>query len=400
MSNPANLVDFVSDPAFALDGNLHVVAWNKGAQSLMGYSSSEVINRTCYEVLQAILPGGEPLCTPGCKRVECFRQGQLFGVPSCKVRCKDGQFIAVSLSSMIVPPEIRSNSKDGAIAIVFLHQHQMQPACSILQSLQVFSFGHFGLVAEGRGLNVDEWKRKQALTLLKYLITCRGHAVPRERLMECLWPEGDEHHGRDRLKVTLYYLRNQLREAGIADEVVETVGHAYLLRGDKIWLDADVFELSIFEGTSLMEQGNWDEAMHCFEDAHRLYRGDYLEDEPYEDWCAEERERLRELYLNMLAKLAQCYVEGGGFFKAVQVCRSALTCEPCREYFHRMLMVYLTQSGQRDQAITHYKDCQRILKQELGVEPMTETQKIYQQILEHEITADTGHTATLQWNTK
>ena len=226
-------------------------------------------------------------------------------------------------------------------------------------------------------------ERKQALTLLKYLITYRGHAIPRERLMECLWPEVDEHHGRDRLKVTLYYLRNQLREAGIEDEIIETVNHAYLLRGDKIWLDADVFELAIAEGTLLLEQKNCKDAIDKFEQAQHLYRGDYLEQDIYEDWCAEERERQRELYLYMFAKLAQCYAELGFFFKAIQACRSALACEPCREYFHRTLMIYLTQSGQRDQVIIHYKECQQILQRELGVEPMAETQEIYLQILDN-----------------
>lgn len=386
MNNQNSLVDFVSDPAFALDKDLHLVGWNQGAQSLMGYSFSEVSNRTCYDVFQAILPGGEPLCTPGCKGGECFRQGLLFSVPSCQVRDKYGQFHSVSLSSMVVPPtlinqaEEQSRAQNNIIAIVFFHPNQIQSTLPIQQSLQVFSFGHFGLVAEGSGLNVEKWKRKQAITLLKYLITYRGHAVPRERLMECLWPEVDEHHGRDRLKVTLYYLRNQLRKAGIQSEIVETVNHAYLLRGDKIWLDADVFELSISEGMILLDKGLWQQAVSSFEQAKIMYRGDYLEEEVYEDWCAEERERLAELYLNMLEKLAQCYAQQKCFSKAVKICRSALANEPCREYFHRALMCYLSQSGQRDQAIAHYKICQQVLLQELGVEPMKETQQTYRQI--------------------
>jgi len=269
MNSQNSLVNFVSDPAFALDSDLHLVGWNKAAQSVMGYSFSEISNRSCYEVLQAILPGGEPLCTPSCKGGECFRQGQLFSVPSCQIRDKLGQFHKVSLSSMVIPPTMKNTmqgnfSLDNTIAIVFFHPNQPSSTRPRLQSLRIFSLGHFALVAEGISLNVEKWKRKQAVKLLKYLITYRGHDVPRERLMECLWPEVDEHHGRDRLKVILYYLRSQLRKAGIQTKIVETVNHAYLLRGDKIWLDADVFELFISEGMLLLEKGHWQQAMNRF----------------------------------------------------------------------------------------------------------------------------------------
>jgi len=106
-----------------------------------------------------------------------------------------------------------------------------------------------------------------------------------------------------------------------------------------------------------------------------------LEEDIYEDWCAEERERLSELYLNMLEKLAQCYARKKYFSKALSACRSALACEPCREYFHRALMIYLSLAGQRELAIAHYRICQQVLLQELGVEPMKETQQTYRQIL-------------------
>jgi len=45
MAHPKTLVDFVSDPAFLLDKRLQLIGWNKGAQSLMGYSFSEIKQR-------------------------------------------------------------------------------------------------------------------------------------------------------------------------------------------------------------------------------------------------------------------------------------------------------------------------------------------------------------------
>ncbi|MCH7697009.1 MAG: winged helix-turn-helix domain-containing protein, partial [Proteobacteria bacterium] len=340
------MVNFVSDAAFAVGATHNIVSWNAGAQLLLGYSSDEVIGQPCHDVLQAVLPSGEPLCTPNCEVGHCFDLGQPLAVPLCYARCKNCQSIPVSLSSLVMPPELSCNTPDNPVAMVFFRPYQEKPNRFIqFHSPRIFTFGHFGLVVGGCGLAVEKWKRKQALTLLKYLVTYRDHAVPRERLVECLWPEVDERRGWERLKVTIYYLRSQLRAAGIQDDVVETSGRSYLVRSDRVWIDTDTFETLISEGAMLQSRHKWDEALNCYKQAKHLYRGDYLEEDIYEDWCAEERERLRELYLDMLGDMAQCYGDLGRCRDAARICRTALVCEPCREAFHRALMTYLNRLG-------------------------------------------------------
>jgi DNA-binding SARP family transcriptional activator len=248
--------------------------------------------------------------------------------------------------------------------------------------LKISTLGRFALAAGGRGLAVEKWHRKQALTLLKFLVTHLGHAIHREVLIEQLWPEVDEGHGRERLKVTVYFLRQQLRAAGIEEEVVETVGKAYALRRDAVRVDADIFEKLVADGIALQRQQRWDEALHCYEEAQLLYRGDYMEEDIYADWCAEQRERLREIDLEMLTGMAQCYAERDRYAEAAQVCRTALVRDPYREGFHRALMRYLIHLGHTDSAVAQYHRCERVLARELGVEPMPETQRLYRQILE------------------
>ncbi len=382
MVRAIELVNFASDAAFAVGVTHNIVSWNAGAQSLLGYSSDEVIGQPCHDVLQAVLPSGEPLCTPNCEVVHCFDRGQPIAVPLCHARCKNCQSIPVSLSSMIIPPELSCNPPDSPVAMVFFRPYREQLSRFVqFHSPQIFTFGHFGLAVGGCGLAVEKWKRKQALTLLKYLITYRDHAVPRERLVECLWPEIDERRGWERLKVTIYYLRSQLRAAGIQDDVVETIGRSYLVRCDRVWIDTDTFETLISEGAMLQSQHKWDEALNCYKQAKHLYRGDYLEEDVYEDWCAEERERLRELYLEMLARIAECHAELDQYAEAVHICRKALVFDPCQENFHCALMGYLVKYGHPDLALAQYRHCQQVLTRELGAEPLPETQRLYQQIL-------------------
>jgi PAS domain S-box-containing protein len=380
-----NLVEFASDAAFAIDDRHRVAAWNRGAEQLLGYAPDEVIGRRCAEVLQSVLPGGEPLCMPNCEFFRCFRGCRPRGVPSARVRRKNGDWVTVGYSSLVMPEQAPGPTSGAVVAVVFLREKEEQPVRVPLRGvLQIFALGKFGLAANGRGVAVDKWKRRQAVTLLKYLVTQLDRPVHRERILDCLWPEVDEKRGWGRLKVTMYYLRTQLRAAGADEDAVRTVGDAYLLRRDAVWVDADNFEKRVAEGLALQSKGRGDEALRCYDEAQFLYRGDYFEQDVFADWCAEERERLGEIYMEMLTRKAECHAERGEYAEAVQVCRKGLVHDPCRESFHRALMQYLARFGRPDGAIAQFRHCQVVLAREFGAEPMPETQRLYRQILAQE----------------
>ncbi len=376
-----DLVEFASDAAFAINADSKIVAWNAPAQRLLGYAPCEAIGRYCRDVLQATLPGGEPLCHPGCDVLQCFKRCQPYGVPSCRVRRKDGEWIQACYASVAMSERARRLYANNVIAVIFIRDGVIKNSRPEPHTLQVFALGGFGMVVAGRSIDIGKWKRKQAVTLLKYLITQLDRPVHRERLLDCLWPDVDESQGWGRLKVTMYYLRRELRANGMSDDVVKTVGNAYLLRRDAVWVDVDVFERLVTEGRALQDQAQWSDALDRYVDARHLYRGDYLEEETFADWCAEERERLRELYLEMLARTAECHAELDQYAEAVHICRKALVFDPCRENFHCALMEYLVKYSRPDLALAQYRHCQQILAQEFGVEPLPETQHLYQQIL-------------------
>ena len=379
----SQMVTGAADAALAIDDHHHVVAWNRAAEQLLGYAAEDVLGLRCEEVLQAVLPGGEPLCRPDCDVFRCFRGCHPCAIPNCRVRCKDGNWISVGYSSMVMP-EQNDGAPDGSIvAVVFLRDRENELLQAAPQGLlQIFMLGKFGLVANEQGIDVEKWKRRQAVTLLKFLATHLGRPVHRERILDCLWPDVDEERGWGRLKVTMYYLRTQLRAAGAGEDVIRTIGSAYLLRRDAVWVDAEHFEKLAGEGRALQAKGLCDEALRCFDEALYLYRGDYLEQDVYADWCAEERERLGEIYLDMLARKAECHARRNEYAEAVQVCRKGLVQDPCRESLHCSLIHYLILLGKTDSALAQYRQCRDVLQREFGVEPMAETQQLYQQILE------------------
>lgn len=377
----AEIVEHSSDPAFAIGHGARVVAWNKGAEAVLGYEAEAVIGSYCFEVLQAVLPGGEPLCSPSCKGSLCFGRGQPFAVPSCRARHRDGHWVPLILSTIAVPQSGRALSGESAAAVIFLRPEDGVPGrAAPEENIRVHTFGRFSLVVGGRAVPIHRWKRKQALILFQYLVASRNHAVHKEQLIDLLWPEVGDKQGRERLKVIVYALRQGLRKAGVHEEVIETIGRGYGLKRTSFWVDCETYEQLISQADSYERQGKIPQAIRCLEEAQSLYRGDYLDEELYTDWCAEERARLREIHLEMLARLAAHYAARQDCAKAAQTCRTALIFEPCREDVHRALMGYLIALGRPNQAIAQYHHCERLLEAELGVEPIAATKAIFEKI--------------------
>ena len=383
----SNLADFAADAAFAIDVDGKIVAWNAPAQRLLGYAPAETIGRHCGEVLQATLQGGEPLCHPECNVIDCFRGCRSHGVANCRLRHRDGEWVPASIASVATSERARRLSDDKVMAVIFIQDVVTEVAVPQHHTLQLFTLGGFGIVVAGSSVNIAKWRRKQAVTLLKYLITQLDRPVHRERLLDCLWPGVDQRRGLGRLKVTMYYLRRELRSNGMSDEIVKTVGDSYLLRRDAVWVDVDVFERLVTEGRGLQEQAQWSDALDCYVEAQRLYRGDYLEEEIFSDWCAEERARLHEVYLELLARAAECHAELGQYADAIQIYRKALVFDPCRESFHCLLMEHLMNFGRPDLALAQYRHCQQVLAREFGTEPLAETRRMYQEILKRAASA-------------
>ncbi len=323
------------------------------------------------------------MCMPDCELFRCFRSCNPIGVSSCRVRRKNGNWVTVGYSSLVMPGQKQELSSGAVVAVVFLREKEpLHVEVPPRGQLQILTLGKFGLTANGHGIMVDKWKRRQAVTLLKILVTHLDRPVHRGRILDCLWPDVDEERGWGRLKVTMYYLRTQLRASGVGEDAVQTVGNnSYLLRRDAVWMDAEKFEKLVAEGRALQSKGHCDDALRCYDEALFLYRGDYLEQNVFADWCAEERERLSEIYMEMLTRKAECHKQRSEYVEAAEVCRKALVHDPCRESFHCSLMEYLVHLGRADWAIAQYRNCETVLAREFGVEPMPETQRLYQEIL-------------------
>jgi DNA-binding SARP family transcriptional activator len=367
--------DFVllsSDAAFAVSGDMLVLAWNRMAERVFGLAAADAIGRRCGDVVSAELPSGEHLCGPDCSAGLCFKNRIPFSINDCLVAGTGGKSVRVRMTSLIVPREGAADASQTR-ALVFVHRLAGASADPpMLLPLHIRMFGRFSVTLNERHVPVETWQRKAAVTLLKILAMHGNHLVPRDRLIEFLWPGVDEKHGRDRLKVAVYSLRQLLASA----DLVVHAGEAYALRAGTVLLDVAVFERLVAEGIRHARQQRSAHALASLGDALKLYRGDYLEENPYEEWCAEERMRLRELYFEAAEYLTEALILQRRFDEAGRVCSDALGRESCREVFHRMRMECLLAEGREEEAERQYRRCCEALDRELDVGPLPETRRI------------------------
>jgi DNA-binding SARP family transcriptional activator len=214
---------------------------------------------------------------------------------------------------------------------------------------------------------------RKAQALLAYLALPCGVAHPRDKLAALLWGEMREGQARTNLRQTLFMLRKALPIK--ASDSLRIDAANVTLEPAAVAVDVTAFERLVTQGTS-----------DSLAQAAEIYQGDLLQglavrESPFEDWLMAERERLRELALEALAKLLMQQRAVGTTEAALQTALRLLALDPLLETVHRTLMRLYAQLDRRDSALRQYQTCSDVLHRELGVGPEAETKDLYQEIL-------------------
>src|SRR5215831_19234964 len=93
-----------------------------------------------------------------------------------------------------------------------------------------------------------------------------------------------------------------------------------------------------------------------------------------------ERQRLRDLARETLAKMVDGHMASGAHEQAAATARRLLAIDPLRESAHRALMQIYAAQGQTALALKQYQLCSDALQSELGVRPEAETERVYRSI--------------------
>ena len=245
------------------------------------------------------------------------------------------------------------------------------------KSVEISLLGRFQVRVSGTRLGSDDIPGRKAPALLKLLALSRDHQLVRDQAMELLWPDLDSAGAAGQM----YKAIHQLRKAFGASESQSDAGEWIATRGNLVLLvppdglstDVDAFEQTARDALASRH-------IKELERAVALYAGDLLPMDLYAAWTRAPRDRLRQLYIDVLLALAQAYQARGDLAAAAEMHRTALERDATLEIAHRGLMAIFARQGQRDRALKQYGVCLDAMADELGVAPSQETRALYDEI--------------------
>ena len=199
-----------------------------------------------------------------------------------------------------------------------------------MERYEVRLLGDFEVRLEGEGIAGSNWTHGRARDLVKLLALAPAHRLPREQVLEALWPQ----LGAEAAAANLHKAAHHARRAiGNPDAVVLRDGDALLAPGASVETDVERFEVA---------------------NDPDLYAGELLPSDRYAPWTQERREQLRARYLEAL--------RAAGRWEALAA------AEPADETAQRALMRLRLAAGDRLGALAAYEGLRDALA-DVGLTP-------------------------------
>ncbi len=248
-------------------------------------------------------------------------------------------------------------------------------------------FGSFQVFIDG--VPVTSFATDKVQALLAYLAVEGGQSHRRETLVGLLWPDYPEQDARHNLRQALFNLRQVLGDHTAKPPYLFITRDAIQFNPESdASLDLAQFNahFSTWQRSGEPVEKDYSVLLGSLETMVRLYRGEFLqhfsiEDSAvFEEWKLAQRETQHQHVMDALAYLTNAYEGQGNFRAAQQYAERQLELDPWREEAHYQLIRVFACDGKRSQALAQYEICQRVLQEELGVEPSPKTRELCEQI--------------------
>lgn len=211
------------------------------------------------------------------------------------------------------------------------------------------TMGGFAVRVDGEEISPTVWGSRRARQLCKRIAVAAGQPVPRDVLIEMLWPdEIDANRLGARLSVLLSNIRRVLGGGLIADAAA-------------VALDLTVVDLDLRRIHDALADGDDDAAV-------KAYAGPVLPEDAYEDWAVEASERVVRAIIGARRRLATTAASAGSIDDVADHTSAIIELDPFDEWAHELLvqtLVAADRPGDAARADGRYR--QRMA--ELGVHP-------------------------------
>jgi ATP/maltotriose-dependent transcriptional regulator MalT/DNA-binding SARP family transcriptional activator len=175
------------------------------------------------------------------------------------------------------------------------------------QGLTITTLGRFGVMRAGERVAAGAWQSRKARDLLKLLAGRLGRPITRDAAAEALWPNEPPGPLSNRLSVALSTLRRVLdpERSHPPDHFIASDAQSLALRIETVTVDVVAFLQKASDAISKAADGDWASAEVELREAEKLYVGDFLEEDLYEDWTVDCREAARSTAVDVSRLLAR-----------------------------------------------------------------------------------------------
>jgi DNA-binding SARP family transcriptional activator len=249
---------------------------------------------------------------------------------------------------------------------------------------EVHVLGRLEVIAPHGPVADRDWCKRKARLLFAMLVARAGTDVPRGEIIEYLWPEMDEERALNNFYVVWSAMKRALAPNSIREVPCPFVEHVHgvcrIVPG-RVVTDLDEFEAHLHAARQARDIGDANAELAAIRAAERVYRGDVLPGDIYDDWFAPVRSRCRHEFEDAMLRAAQILEERGAPHEGLSMLRRPMTNDVLREDFYQAALRLQIAAGQRSAAIETYMSCRSRLVEDLGIDPSRETTALYEQVL-------------------
>ena len=211
------------------------------------------------------------------------------------------------------------------------------------------------------------WKTLKAEELFALLVHYRGIAVPKDVLIDMLWPDADPQKSANLFRVTCTYIRNTLAECGFKNALLRDL--------NKYRLDVSILDCDYYSFDDITKDANA-ASENELNKAIGLYAGEYFQKMPY-DWAIQRRAFLESKFKDISHIVSTTCTERGDYQKACDILSSVLIHDP---YDNATAVEYTKlkmKSGDTDGALHFYREFSNRLMRETGDSPQSDISEIF-----------------------
>ena len=249
--------------------------------------------------------------------------------------------------------------------------------------IDIRTLGGFEVRKNGQVITDAQWAGLRQKLLLKAIVVNGCREIPKDILMDALWPDSSYEAALKRFKVTLHRLRKILEPD--ADD--RTNGSCILLKDNRISLDMECCRVDVNDFLTACDKvrqlkSDDDDRLRLVacREAIDVYRGAFLPEEPYLAWAEMKRAALKDQFIAMLMEAAEILEHNGNVGQAARYCEALIQVDPLAERAYQQLMHLHMQQGQRSAALKVYRELTNILSTELDTAPDPTTTRLYHEI--------------------